>query len=249
MVFYFSGTGNSALVARQIAESLGDEMVSINQCLKEKETKIFRAEEPLIFVAPTYAWQMPKVVHRWIQESGFQDRQKAYFVLTCAGSIGNAAAYAKKLCLEKNLLFCGLAPVIMPNNYVALSDTPDKKECDEILEKAREQTDELIALIQQDRPFPESHASFKEKMSSGPVNTLYYSLFVHDQGFAATDACVSCGKCQKRCPLDNISMENGRPLWKGNCTHCMACIGGCPAEAIEYKKSSKNRRRYYIMED
>ena len=91
--------------------------------------------------------------------------------------------------------------------------------------------------------------SFKEKLSSGPVNTLYYSLFVHDQGFAATDACVSCGKCQKRCPLDNISMENGRPLWKGNCTHCMACIGGCPAEAIEYKKSSKNRRRYYIMED
>ncbi len=51
----------------------------------------------------------------------------------------------------------------MPNNYVALSDTPDKKECDEILKKAREQTDELIALIQQDRPFPESHASFKEK--------------------------------------------------------------------------------------
>ena len=31
MVFYFSGTGNSALVARQIAEGLGDEMVSINQ--------------------------------------------------------------------------------------------------------------------------------------------------------------------------------------------------------------------------
>ncbi len=249
MVFYFSGTGNSALVARQIAESLGDEMVSINQCLKEKEKKVFRAKDPLIFVAPTYAWQMPKIVHRWIQESSFLARQKAYFVLTCAGSIGNAAAYAKKLCLEKNLLFCGLAPVIMPNNYVALSDTPDKKECDEILEKAREQTDELIALIQQDRPFPESHASFKEKLSSGPVNTLYYSLFVHDQGFAATDACVSCGKCQKRCPLDNISMENGRPLWKGNCTHCMACIGGCPAKAIEYKKGSRERRRYYILED
>ena len=51
-------------------------MVSINQCLKEKETKNFRAKEPLIFVAPTYAWQMPKVVHRWIQESSFQDRQK-----------------------------------------------------------------------------------------------------------------------------------------------------------------------------
>ncbi len=129
MVFYFSGTGNSALVARQIAEGLGDEMVSINQCLKEKETKNFRAKEPLIFVAPTYAWQMPKVVHRWIQESSFSRQAEGLFSSSPAreASAMPPPMQKKKLCLEKNLLFCGLAPVIMPNNYVALSDTPDKK--------------------------------------------------------------------------------------------------------------------------
>ncbi|MFQ8599465.1 MAG: 4Fe-4S binding protein [Oscillospiraceae bacterium] len=36
---------------------------------------------------------------------------------------------------------------------------------------------------------------------------------------------------------------------EGNCTHCMACIGGCPTEAIDYKSISKGKRRYYIMEE
>lgn len=50
---------------------------------------------------------------------------------------------------------------------------------------------------------------------------LFYPLFVHDKGFSVSD----------------------------RCTHCMACIGGCPAEAIEYKAKSKNCRRHYIMND
>ena len=71
---------------------------------------------------------------------------------------------------------------------------------------------------------------------------------VHDKAFAASDACTSCGLCAARCPLNNIALEGGRPVWKGTCTHCMACIGGCPAEAIEYGEKSKGRRRYYLKE-
>ena len=39
MVFYFSGTGNSQLAAKQIAAELGDELVFINDCLKKGEKK------------------------------------------------------------------------------------------------------------------------------------------------------------------------------------------------------------------
>ncbi|MDU1855461.1 MAG: flavodoxin, partial [Clostridium baratii] len=31
-----------------------------------------------------------------------------------------------------------------------------------------------------------------------------------------------------------------------NCTHCMACICGCPVQAIEYKNKTKGRNRYYL---
>lgn len=249
MVFYFSGTGNSQLAAKQIAAALGDSLDSINQALKTGERQAFRSERPLVFVAPTYAWRMPKAVSDWIRASHFEGNPRAYFVLTCGGSVGNAAAYAKKLCGETKLEFCGLAMVAMPNNYVALSDTPDKAECAAIMERAGECVASLAALIGQGDPFPETAATLKDRMNSGPVCGLFYGLFVRDKGFASTDGCTSCGKCAERCPLNNISMKNGRPVWNGNCTHCMACIGGCPAAAIEYKSASKGRRRYYMMEE
>ena len=102
MVFYFSGTGNSQRAAKQIAELLGDELVSINACLKRGEKEAFHSERPLVVVAPTYAWQMPKVVERWIRETEFEGTKDIYIVLTCGGSVGNAAAYAKKLCGERD---------------------------------------------------------------------------------------------------------------------------------------------------
>lgn len=249
MVFYFSGTGNSQLAAKQIAAELDDELVSINACLKEGKKKTFRSERPLVFVGPTYAWQMPKVMERWIWENKFEGNAHAYFILTCGGSVGNAAAYAKKLCEKVKLQFCGLALVAMPNNYVALSNTPDKAECVGMMEKAKERLSSLTPLIEKGESFPDAMISLKDRMNSGPVNTIYYALLVHDKGFAVTDACTSCGKCAQRCPLNNITMANGKPVWNGNCTHCMACIGGCPTEAIEYKSASKGNRRYYVMEE
>ena len=49
--------------------------------------------------------------------------------------------------------------------------------------------------------------------------------------------------------MNNIELVEGKPVWQGNCTHCMACIGGCPAGAIAYKAHSKDRRPCYAMDD
>ncbi len=58
MVFYFSGTGNSQLVAVRIAEMTGDKAVSINRYMKKGEKAVFRSERPLVFVAPVYSWRL-----------------------------------------------------------------------------------------------------------------------------------------------------------------------------------------------
>lgn len=71
---------------------------------------------------------------------------------------------------------------------------------------------------------------------SSAVNPIFYPLFVKAKPFAAGNACISCGKCEKLCPMNNITLPNGRPVWGDNCTQCMACICYCPTEAIEYGK-------------
>ncbi|MCQ4637737.1 EFR1 family ferrodoxin [Anaerovorax odorimutans] len=250
MVFYFSGTGNSQLAAKQIAEQLGDELVSINQHLKDGEKKTFRSQRPLVFVAPVYAWRVPKVVEKWICDMEFEGNKNAYFVLTRGGSTGgNAAAYAKKLCDKTGMVYQGLASVHMPENYIALSSAPSESECESIIARAKPVFSQLASQIRQGEPFTEASVSLADRLISGPVNVLYYRFFIKDKGFTVSDACISCGKCTRRCPLNNIDMVDGKPAWKGNCTHCMACICGCPTEAIEYKSISKGKRRYDIMEE
>ena len=248
MIFYFSGTGNSQLAAKQIASVTGDELVSINRWMKAGKTNTFRSDRPLVFVAPTYAWRMPRVVEQWIRDNRFEGDQSAYFLLTCGGGCGNAAAYAKKLCAEKHMRFQGLASVVMPENYLAMFATPGQAECKEKVERAMPEIAALAGRIQKGQSFPEAAASLGDKALSGPVNPLFYRLFVQDKGFTVSEACVACGKCAERCPLNNIELIGGRPVWKGDCTHCMACIGGCPTEAIEYKNKSKGQHRHYVMD-
>ncbi len=248
MVFYFSGTGNSQLVAKEIGAYINDEIVSINHFLKNEKRGIFKSVSPLIFVLPTYAWRIPKVVDKWIRKAEFTGNKDAYFILTCGGEVGNANVYAKKLCKKAGLTFRGLAPIIMPENYLALFPTPDESQCQIIIEESKPHIKLLAEQIQRGEAFPRKKASIKDKLLSGPVNLIFYPLFVNDKGFVVKDDCISCNKCAESCPLNNIKMDAGKPTWKGDCTHCMACIACCPKEAMEYKAGSKGRHRHYIME-
>ena len=165
-------------------------------------------------------------------------------VMTCGESIGNAGAYAKKLCASKGLNYLGCVPIVMPENYVALFPTPAKEEALEIISQAEDIISKASLLIKSKEMYLQPSITFKDKMNSGIVNDIFYPAFVHAKKFYATEDCISCGKCEKVCPLNNIHLEKGKPVWKNNCTHCMACICRCPKEAIEYGKNSKGKIRY-----
>ena len=77
----------------------------------------------------------------------------------------------------------------------------------------------------------------------------FYKFYVKADAFFATDACTGCGFCVEACPLNNIRLNDGKPVWGKNCTHCMACICGCPTEAIEYGKRSRGKPRYQCPKD
>lgn len=250
MIFYFSGTGNSQLAAKHIAKELNDEVVSINSCLKIGKKMKFHSEQPLVVVAPNYAWRLPEVVADWLRQTEFSGNKHIYFIMTCGSRTGaNASFYAKKLCSEIGLIYQGLVAVQMPKNNLALYGAFGSGECRAIIERAKPIFSSLAQQIANKEIFHEAPIPFGGRFLSGPFHFLYYHFYIKDKGFKVSDVCVSCGKCAKRCPLNNIDIVEGKPVWKGNCTHCMACICGCPTEAIEYKSISKGKRRYDIMKD
>ena len=105
---------------------------------------------------------------------------------------------------------------------------------------------EIITRIQAGQAFAATRNSLYDRFMSGPVNPIFYRFFVKANAFRADDACISCGQCVKRCPMNNILLKEGKPVWGKECTHCMACICYCPAEAIEYGKKSVGKPRYHF---
>ena len=112
--------------------------------------------------------------------------------------------------------------------------------------RAEPDIDNVIAAVRENRAFPPPRRKFYDRFMSGPVNPIFYSSFVKAAAFTAGNACTGCGQCVRRCPTNNITPQNGKPVWGQNCTHCMACICYCPAEAIEYGKKSLGKPRYHF---
>ena len=132
----------------------------------------------------------------------------------------------------------------MPENYIALFETPSEEEALALIERAEPKITDIARMIKEGRILPEQQVNGKDKIRSGLVNTVFYPLMVHAGKYYATDACISCGLCEKVCSLGNITLKDGKPVWGKNCTHCMACICRCPKEAIEYGKHSQGQPRY-----
>ena len=244
MIFYFSGTGNSAYIAERISQALDERICSLNQEIKNHRLFKGKTPERLIFVLPTYSWRIPKVVEEWILKSRFYGTPEAYFVMNCGGEIGNAAKYIRKLCRKKEFLYRGCAEIGMPENYIAMFSAPDEMEAKEIIAKADPKIEAVIEQIAEGKTREKEKEGFMGAVLSGPINILFYPAVVHAKKFWADDQCIGCRKCADACPLNNITMEERKPKWHNKCTHCMACITVCPTKAIEYGKKSAGKPRY-----
>lgn len=246
MILYFTGTGNSRYLARLLGQKLGDELVSAAQMIKENRRGDFRSDKPWVFVCPTYGWRIPRIFEHFIRESSFIGSNKAYFIMNCGSEIGNAEKGIRVLCNRMNFHFQGVMQIKMPENYIAMFSAPDEEEAAAIIQRAAVRAEEAAEYILTGREFPGMKASLLDRLYSGVINDGFYKFCIGDKRFYSTDKCVSCGRCVESCMLNNISLENGRPVWHGSCTHCMACISRCPTEAIEYGKHSVGLRRYYL---
>lgn len=244
MILYFTGTGNSRYVADMLADLTGDEALCVNSFIKSGEKKSFESERPYVFVSPVYVSALPLAFCDFIRNSEFLGCQKAYYVQTCAGGMGGCPEYARRLSREKGFAHMGTAQVTMPQNYLVYFKPKEKSECEGIIDAAGLVIRAFSEPILAGTEFPDPGMKKWEYVSTEMILDMYYKHFMPAKPFRTTEDCIGCGRCESLCPLNNIKLTEGRPVWGDNCTHCMACISLCPKQAIEYGKKSVGKPRY-----
>ncbi len=249
MIFYFSGTGNSLAVAKTISTACNDTLRSIPEEMKRNESSceyLLGEGEPIGFVYPVYAWAPPAMVLEFIEKLSIPNYEDNFIfsVATCGDFIGNTMEALIKVLKKKGLTLHSSFSVVMPSNYIILSDV----DSEEIEEKKLREADirmKYIAEIIRDR----KRGVFDVKKGPVPVfltnviNPLFNKYARTADKFYATDVCTSCGRCEEICPVGSIAV-NGKPAWGKDCTQCLACINSCPVKAIQYGKKTINKGRY-----
>ena len=246
MILYFSATGNCAFAARRIAEKIGDEAVSLTPKLRAQDHSALYSEKPWVVVSPVYVAEMPRLLSDWLRATPLNGSRDIFFVFTAASEMSCSGYFAKKLAEEKGLVYHGSASVKMPTNYPIFFTVKDEDACRAVIREAIPTIDKAAEIIALRGIIGEKKPGAATIAATVPVNELYYKYFVKAKDFYATDACIGCGKCERVCPCANIRLTDGRPVWGEKCTHCMACMSGCPREAIEYGKKTRGKRKYHF---
>ena len=248
MVIYFSATGNTEFIAKQLSERINDDSLNLINRIKEKDYSPIGSSSPFVICSPVYVCEMPRFLAEYLKNVKLTGNNKVYFVVTSGGYTGISGYLAQKLIKKKGMTYMGRAEFKMPRNYLINTRYPmltDEENIDRI-KQSYERIPAVAEKILKEEKLKAKHITLFEKIITLPFNPIWVKYKHTADLFYATDKCVGCGKCVKLCPFNNKDIVDGRPVWGNSCEHCMACISNCPVEAIEYGEISLDQKRYRI---
>lgn len=246
MILYFSGTGNSKYIAEKLAFMIKDEVIDLFHIIKGNGAATFTSERPYVLVCPTYGWRVPRFLSSFLKRAEFQGTGDFYAIMNCGSSIGSAEKYLRKDLRETALNFKGLQEIVMPENYIMLFNLDSDEKNAQVVKAAEQKIVYAARVISEGENFKRKKTSVIDDFLSGIGNDVFFEFIVKDKKFYYTDKCNRCGLCAKVCVFNNIEYSEGYPKWKGDCTHCAACIAKCPKGAIEYGGKTVGKKRYLL---
>ena len=135
--------------------------------------------------------------------------------------------------------------VVMPNNYI-IGFEVDSEELQN--KKIANAENELIEINQhisnKNHIIIDNYRGKFSFIKSRIINPMFNTFMTNDKSFKVNNRCTGCKTCEKVCPNGNISTSGKKVEWHGNCSMCLACVNFCPFQAIEYGKSTQNKKRY-----
>lgn len=236
-IVYFSGTGNTKMVAEKYRESFieqGSECTLFELPLKEPVD--FSGFDLVGFGYPIHSFNAPQIMLKFAKSLPKKKRKeikKRAFVLKSSGEpVKMSRVSSLKLIsilkkrgfeVKNEYQYC------MPYNMIF-------RHTDHMAFKMWETAKKLIPLDCAD--ILNGVERREKKMFMGAfwawfLRCEHWGAHLIGVGYKATKTCISCGMCAKNCPAGNITMKNGKPKFGGKCYICARCSFHCPKDCIK----------------
>ncbi len=232
-LYFFTGTGNTLLVAEKMAEVFQKNGRTVT--LKRIETSNPRSIDPghtLGLAFPVAAFSTFTLVWDFVHALPDAAGTEAFMVDTLGGLSGGIVGPMKKALARKGFVPIGAGEIPMPSNvfYVA-GDRANAARVERGLRLAERYAAALLdgtAAWPRVPVLPDIVCSLSAAARASWNNTISQKLFMYR---IARQACKRCGLCCRLCPTKNITMRE-YPVHGYRCQYCMRCISFCPAHAV-----------------
>lgn len=240
MVFYFTGTGNSLFVAKQ----LDSEMVSIPQALKRKELEY--TAETVGFVFPVYSGEPPLIVREFIKKVRIYAKY-VYMVLTYGNDETVAVKVSKAFAEENGIRVDYIAKVKTVDNFLPVFDASQQIKIDKKCGEQIKAVSDDIRIRRHSIP----KVKIKGRILYAAVKKMHnaHPEQINGEALAIKESCIGCGICTQVCQRGILKIENGKAVrQKKACEFCLSCVNNCPEKAIGFSTGEKNPNARYRNE-
>ncbi len=245
-LYYFSGTGNSLAVAKDLAAQLSSEenqveIIPIANLVGSDSIKI--KAETAGFIFPVYCHDIPPIIEEFLNKLQIED-QYLFSIATHNGEVGNSFFNMYEILKKKGTHLSEGSQLTMPGNSVIVFDLTSTDEENEIrFNEVNKRIPQIASIITKQKEVGiEGEYNPDEKYEAKFFLKDQYNVPQH---FWTTDDCTACGTCEKVCPRNNVSLIEEKVTWQENCENCLACLHWCPEKALQIGEISVKTRRYH----
>ena len=241
-IYYFSGTGNSLHVARELQKRIPEtKLIPIISLLNNENIKT--DADTVGFVFPIHLAMIPRPVMEFLPKLNLNS---AGYIFAAVTRIGTRHGVFKGI--EKILKKKGKGLGAFFNLNMASNDPKFKgfkaataEEIAEIELEVQNKLDYIQNIVINKEIVRKEDTEFTVSIPAFSVLSPFLPFLnkMFDYDFYADSKCTGCGTCEKVCLSGKIKMVDEKPVWQKDvkCFFCYACLNYCPKSAVQIKST------------